>query len=158
MTVPTLVLLRHAKSTYPGGVADHDRPLAARGLREAPLAGSWLADRVTGFDLVLVSTARRAQETWEAASTFLTASEVTSRADLYLASCDDLLALVQTLPERSERVLVVGHNEGLEELATSLSGVPVTMKTSTFAVLRSDERWSAWSAGTAQLGEVVVAR
>ena len=38
----TLLLLRHAKSDYPAAVADHDRPLAPRGDREAALAGDWL--------------------------------------------------------------------------------------------------------------------
>ena len=41
----TLLLLRHSKSDYPQGVADHERPLAPRGEREAALAGDWLASR-----------------------------------------------------------------------------------------------------------------
>ena len=43
MPMPTLALLRHAKSAYPAGVADHDRPLNARGRRDAPVAGRLLA-------------------------------------------------------------------------------------------------------------------
>ena len=59
----TLVLLRHAKSAYPDGVADHDRPLAPRGQREAGLAGDWLRSQSAAIDLVLCSTATRTRET-----------------------------------------------------------------------------------------------
>ena len=60
-----LVLLRHAKSDYPDEVADHDRPLAARGRRDAPLVGRWLARSGYRPDAVICSTARRARETWD---------------------------------------------------------------------------------------------
>ena len=59
----TLLLLRHAKSDYPAGVADHDRPLAARGVREAALAGDWLRAHTPAVDAVLCSTATRTRET-----------------------------------------------------------------------------------------------
>ncbi len=61
----TLVLLRHAKSDYPGGVADHDRPLAPRGIREAGLAGDWLRAELPAIDAVLCSTATRTRQTLE---------------------------------------------------------------------------------------------
>ena len=51
----TLLLLRHAKSDYPAGVADHDRPLAPRGVREAGLAGDWLRAHAPAVDAVLCS-------------------------------------------------------------------------------------------------------
>ena len=59
----TLLLLRHAKSDYPAGVADHDRPLAPRGIREAGLAGDWLRAHAPAVDAVLCSTATRTRET-----------------------------------------------------------------------------------------------
>ncbi|AGL26759.1 hypothetical protein J113_08915 [Mycobacterium tuberculosis CAS/NITR204] len=54
-----LVLMRHAKSAYPDGIADHDRPLAPRGIREAGLAGGWLRANLPAVDAVLCSTAAR---------------------------------------------------------------------------------------------------
>ena len=57
-----LVLLRHAKSAWPD-VPDHDRPLARRGQRDAPVIGRWLSDSGLLPDQVLCSTARRASET-----------------------------------------------------------------------------------------------
>src|SRR6476659_7642568 len=59
----TLMLLRHAKSDYPTGVADHERPLAPRGEREAGLAGDWLRAHAPAVDAVLCSTATRTRET-----------------------------------------------------------------------------------------------
>ncbi len=59
----TLLLLRHAKSDYPHGVADHERPLAPRGEREAGLAGDWLRAHAPAVDAVLCSTATRTRET-----------------------------------------------------------------------------------------------
>ncbi len=59
----TLLLMRHAKSGYPPGVADHDRPLAPRGIREAGLGGDWLRANHPGIDGVLCSTATRTRQT-----------------------------------------------------------------------------------------------
>jgi len=58
-----LILLRHAKSAWPDGVADKERPLAPRGLEAASLMGEYMAREELLPDLVLVSTARRTQET-----------------------------------------------------------------------------------------------
>jgi len=156
--MPTLVLLRHAKSAYPDGVSDHDRPLSERGLREAPVAGRELAERIPTFDLALVSSGLRAQQTWQSVCRSLSVGQQRISPDLYLAGSDELLAVVCQLPEGAGDVLLVGHNEGIEELASLLSGVPVTMKTSTFAILRSAGAWRDWGPGTASLDEVVVAR
>jgi phosphohistidine phosphatase len=156
--MPTLVLLRHAKSAYPDGVSDHDRPLSDRGLREAPVAGEMLAERMPSFDRALVSSALRAQQTWHSVAQSLSVGQHLDMPELYLAGSEELLAVVRQLPDGTESVLLVGHNEGLEELASELSGVPVTLKTSTFAILRSDAQWSAWHEGLVTLEEVVVAR
>lgn len=156
--MPTLVLLRHAKSAYPDGVSDHDRPLSERGLREAPVAGTLIAERVQHFDQALISTGLRAQQTWQAVSPHLDVGQHLDLADLYLANSHDLLTIVQQVPREVDALLLVGHNEGIEGLASLLSGVPVTMKTSTFAIVRSDAAWGEWQAGTASLDEVVIAR
>lgn len=156
--MPTLVLLRHAKSAYPENVSDHDRPLSERGLREAPIAGELLAERVPSVDSVLVSSGLRAQQTWDAVAPSLRVGELLDRPDLYLAGRDHLLTVVRELPATASTALLVGHNEGIEELASALSGVPVMMKTSTFAVLRCAAGWKDWREGSATLDEVVVAR
>nr|WP_274917872.1 histidine phosphatase family protein [Streptomyces sp. WZ-12] len=60
-----LIVLRHAKSAWPEGVPDHERPLAGRGRRDAPAAGRWLRQQHCAPDVVLCSTSRRTRETWE---------------------------------------------------------------------------------------------
>ncbi|MEO8106218.1 MAG: histidine phosphatase family protein [Actinomycetes bacterium] len=156
--MPTLVLVRHAKSAYPDGVSDHDRPLNERGERESLVMAQRIGERFDHLDLALVSTARRAQQTWTSMSEVWPDVPWQDRPELYVASAVNLLSQVRSLPVTAETVAMVGHNEGLEDLASELSGVPVTMKTSTYAVLTSDQPWSLWSTASAALAEVVVAR
>jgi phosphohistidine phosphatase len=151
-----LILIRHAKSDYPPGVADHDRPLNARGLRDAPRIGAWLAARTTGqprdVTCVLVSTARRAQLTWllasgamgDAASAWVDHDE----PRIYGASSQALADVVGELRESCRSAVLVGHNPGLDDLVDDLTD-PVEraasgfmgFKTSTIAVLRTEEEW-----------------
>ncbi|WP_443080564.1 SixA phosphatase family protein [Streptomyces sp. PTD5-9] len=63
-----LIVLRHAKSAWPEGVPDHERPLAGRGRRDAPAAGRRLYEAGYTPDLVVCSTARRTRETWDLAA------------------------------------------------------------------------------------------
>ncbi|MBO0804146.1 MAG: histidine phosphatase family protein [Nocardiopsaceae bacterium] len=140
-----LVLFRHAKSGYPDGVADHDRPLAKRGRRDAPVTGRWLAERGYVPDAVVCSTARRARETWELASGGLTAwslaaggpfagdparaaggtaPEVRFESRVYGTTVLGLLMLVREFPESQRTVMLVGHNPGLAELAIGLADPP----------------------------------
>lgn len=155
--MPTLILLRHAKSAYPEGVEDHDRPLSERGHRDAGRAGELLAAGHR-FDQALVSSARRAQQTWSHVAAFFPDVEPQVHDDLYLASRDELLARVQGLPDEARSVVVVGHNEGLEQLASVLSQVPTVLKTATVAVLSSAEPWHRWQPGSAALDDLFVAR
>ena len=60
----TLVLLRHATAGWPGGVDDHDRPLAERGHRQAPGAGEWLLEHGIVPEAAVVSDALRTRQTW----------------------------------------------------------------------------------------------
>jgi phosphohistidine phosphatase len=150
-------MLRHAKSAYPDGVDDHDRPLNARGERDARRAGELLCESYT-FDRVLVSTATRAQQTWQLVGRSLPGVTAESLPALYLATRDELLDVVRQLPAESGTALVVGHNPGLEECVSALCGVPTVLKTSTFAVLTSAPTWGQWDWGTAHLEAVLAAR
>lgn len=118
----TLLLLRHAKSNWDDPTqGDHDRPLAERGREAARRMGSTLGERGLDPDLVLCSTAVRAQETW-----LLAAPAAGSRApvrdaeSLYLADPARLLAVVRSTPDEVLRLLVVGHNPGLARFAAEL--------------------------------------
>jgi phosphohistidine phosphatase len=116
-----LVLLRHAKSDWPSGVADHDRPLGQRGRAEAPQAGRWLAAAGLVPDLALVSSAVRTRQTWNLVSDQFDAQVPTTFSDdLYESGLVGSLALLRTLPDDVGTVLVVGHNPTTESLALYL--------------------------------------
>jgi phosphohistidine phosphatase len=138
--VVTLVVLRHAKSAWPDGVPDLDRPLGERGLRDAPAAGRWLNANAPSLDLVVCSTARRARQTWEFASGQLPEPPpVRETAKIYYGP---LIDVVRELPD-VRTVLLVGHNPDLEDLVERLCAQPVVFKTSTIAVVESDQPWAA---------------
>ncbi|MER5435426.1 histidine phosphatase family protein [Streptomyces sp. NPDC002588] len=118
-----LVILRHAKSAWPEGVPDHQRPLASRGRRDAPAAGRALAEADCLPDLALCSTAVRARQTWDLASAeWGTPPPVRFDRRLYAAGVPDLLAVVRETPAEAETLLLVAHNPGLEELVLALAG------------------------------------
>jgi phosphohistidine phosphatase len=152
MTERTLILLRHAKSDWSGDEADRDRPLAPRGRRQAPDAGRWLAANVESIDLVVLSPARRARSTWELVAAELDSpppTRVEERA--YAASARELLAVVRGLPEHAATVVLVGHNPGMEDLASGLTGEPTPMPTSALAVVTLSGSWSAAGEGSGVL-------
>ncbi len=139
----TLILLRHAKSDWSTGAADHERPLAARGIRQAPEAGRWLAAHVDRIDLAVVSSAERARHTWSlAAAELAEAPPLRSDDDLYGAPADSLLRVVRDLSDDLSTVVLVGHNPGLEDLVSMLAGTWVPMPTSALAVLVVDGAWA----------------
>ena len=120
-----LYLMRHAKSDWQDpSLEDFDRPLNDRGRRTAPVMGAFLATELGRPDHVLCSAARRATRTWELIEAELGAGiPVTWSDDLYLASASGLLKTIVALaPPKSDTLLVIGHNPGLEQLAADLSG------------------------------------
>ncbi|POR53924.1 SixA phosphatase family protein [Bosea psychrotolerans] len=118
-----LMLLRHAKSNWPTGVADRERPLATRGREAAPVMGRYLAEELLLPDLVLISPARRTLETWELVAAMLPEkppSHVEPR--IYEAKTDRLLHTAQEVDPGVRTLLMIGHNPGFEELAAMLTG------------------------------------
>jgi phosphohistidine phosphatase len=116
-----LLLLRHAKSAWPD-VPDHERPLARRGQRDAPVMGRWL--RAAGHvpDQVLCSTALRARETWQLAQAGLGATPPASFDDgIYQSSAVQLLDLIRRAPPAARTLLIVGHDPAISELALRLT-------------------------------------
>ena len=152
MTTRTLVLLRHGKSDWSGGEADRGRPLAPRGRRQAPEAGRWLAANLGDIDLAVVSPALRARDTWDLAADQLRVKPETRIDDrVYAASDDELLTVVPELPDDAVTVVLVGHNPGIEELASLLSGRWTQMPTSALAVITLSGPWSDAGGETATL-------
>lgn len=117
-----LLLLRHAKSSWPSGAIDVDRPLAARGRKAAVLMGDYLKDEGLQPDLALISPARRTEETWDLVQEALGAVESRHEPRIYEAPAARLLTVVQEVSPAKRVLLIIGHNPGLEDLAKLLIG------------------------------------
>lgn len=150
--------MRHAKSGYPDSVADHDRPLAPRGEREAALAGEWLREHVPAIDAVLCSSALRTRQTL--ARTMIAAP--TSYLDaLYGASPGTMITQISGADDEVTTLLVVGHEPTISQVALGLAAptsdrqavARITEKfpTSGIAVLRVSVGWTGLGLGGAAL-------
>jgi phosphohistidine phosphatase len=155
----TVVLLRHAKSDYPAGVADHDRPLAPRGVREAAMAGDWLRGNVPAIDAVLCSTATRTRETLQRSGI---GAPVSYERRLYGADSETMIDEIAGTGEEVGTLLVVGHEPTISETAIGLAGADGTDQdalerlsakypTSGIAVLRVAGPWAQLRPGGAAL-------
>src|SRR5215216_6730711 len=119
-----LALVRHAKSSWADpDLADHDRPLNARGRRAATLVGQYLHAAGVHPDLVLCSSATRARQTLELLP-LARMTDVLIEDQLYGAGPHELLARLRRIPAAVGSALLIGHNPGLEELARELVGDP----------------------------------
>jgi len=158
----TVILLRHAKSSWTDGASeDHDRVLNARGRRAAPATAGWLAARQYLPDTILCSSAARTRETFTRMAETLPALPAPSvEPGLYHASPSELLDRLARLPATCKSVMVIGHQPGLGGLARRLSGGDVRPRcrgafehfpTAAAAVLTVDlSDWSAIAYGTAR--------
>lgn len=112
-----LILLRHAHAdALAQGQTDAGRPLSDEGRKEALGAAQWLKAQGLVPDRVLVSPAARAKETADAVVAALGPMDTREEAGIYEASPGDLAALVDANRDAT-RLLMVGHNPGLEQLA-----------------------------------------
>ncbi len=116
-----LILLRHAHAEPPAsGQSDLDRPLSAEGHAEAEAAGRWLHEQKLVPDLALCSPARRTRETLEVVLAQVGYVDQRLDEDIYEGSSGMLAALADRHRE-VERLLLVGHNPGLEQLVALMT-------------------------------------
>jgi phosphohistidine phosphatase len=145
----TLLLLRHAKSTYPDGVADHDRPLAPRGVLQAGLAGDWIRANAPAVDAVLCSTATRTRQTL--ARTGIDApTQFVDR--LYDSTPGTVIDVINGIDDAVRTLLVIGHEPTMSQLALGLAAdgsemaaanqISVKYPTSAIAVLSTTATWA----------------
>jgi len=120
----TLILTRHAKSDWASAaLGDHDHPLNARGQRQAPLIGQWLAARGPVPDMVLCSDAIRTRQTLDLILAEIPhAPRVLHLAGLYLADPDSMLGCLRRA--EGQVVMMVGHNPGIAAFAQALCTAP----------------------------------
>ena len=158
--------MRHAKSDYPNGVSDHERPLAPRGMREAGLAGEWLRQNVPPIDHVLCSSATRTRQTLDRTGV---AAPVSYSERLYGATPGTMLEEINQVVDDVSTLLVVGHEPTVSQVALGLAGpetsdreaveqISMKFPTSGIAVLWVPVSWSALEISGAGLRSFHVAR
>jgi len=160
----TLLLLRHAKSAWSDPrLDDHDRPLNGRGERAAKAIADHIARQGPHPDLILCSTAMRTRQTLAPLLKRLEgpAPPIALERGLYLASEDALLARLQAVADDVPTVLLIGHNDGIGQLAADLAGdgasdaleaLRAKYPTGSLAVLRTpDGSWRDLKPGAARL-------
>jgi phosphohistidine phosphatase len=160
----TLYLLRHAKSSWDDPtLADHDRPLAPRGRRDAKRVAGHLRDLGVEPGLVLCSSSARTRETLEFLLPVIGGSTVLYEDGLYGASRDELLARVRSVPDEVESLMLIGHNPEMEDLALGLASsgdelgrVREKFPTAALATLTFATSWSRLVPGDAVLESYVV--
>ena len=142
----TLLIMRHAKSSwnYPER-SDYDRPLNARGKRDAPRMGKHLRQEGLIPDRILTSSAKRARKT---ASKVAKACGYTGRVKKLDALYDTVpgvyFEVLQALPDTYQRVMVCGHNPTMEQLVNHLTEDIKRMPTAALAHIELPiQHWNA---------------
>src|SRR5688572_15164491 len=118
----TLFVLRHAKTQPAAPNGDHARQLTERGHEDAERMAAYIKRSMEMPDAIVTSDARRARQTAEIVADGIGfTSDLTVEPRIYAAGLDALLDVVRALPDDADRVILVGHNPGFEELAEALS-------------------------------------
>ena len=156
----TLILLRHGKSDWSTGEDDFDRPLKKRGKNASKLVGKWLTTNQRTPDFVITSPAKRALQTAEISCDAMDINKdnIYKRKHIYLATPEELLYVLEDCPREAKRVMLVGHNPGLEELLYYLVNGRITipedgkiLPTATLAILDMPDSWGNLENGSADL-------
>ena len=164
-----LLLMRHAKSSYPQGVPDHERPLSARGESDAQAAKEWFlgegAQLIDAKARVFVSSALRVQQTWQIVSPALPTVSVQQAPTIYEAAVSTLVNLCAPSVAEGHDTLLVGHNPGLEQLADflgdddrSVQSWRIREKYPTCAIVVLEFDDDSWSIDSARVSSFVIPR
>ncbi|OMC33541.1 hypothetical protein A5740_11785 [Mycobacterium sp. GA-1841] len=164
----TLLLMRHAKSDYPDEVADHDRPLAARGIREAALAGDWIRANIAEVDAVLCSTATRTRQTLERTGIDAPVQYAERIYDARPGTViDEINGVASRFGTEPATVLLIGHEPAMSAVALGLADgsnrgaaerISLKFPTSAIAVLHVDGPWDRLGLGGARLARFHIPR
>lgn len=128
-----LILMRHAKSCWDlPWQDDHERPLAERGIRDAPIMAQKLLNRGIQVDSILSSSANRALLTANKLVEELKLSPeiIQIEHELYHAPPQIIIKYLQSQKESVETLVLIGHNPGLNELiqlfGTKIDNLPTS--------------------------------
>jgi phosphohistidine phosphatase len=136
-------------------LADHDRPLNKRGKQDAPRVGQFLQEHGLVPDRIISSTAKRARKTAQAvAKASGYDGKVKLTAAFFHAGPAAYIATLRDVSDDYRRVMVVGHNPGLEELVAEVTGLAELMPTAAVAHISLPiEQWKDLADGVK--GELV---
>lgn len=158
-----LLILRHGKSDWGTGDDDFHRPLTERGESGALRMAIWMLEQRLLPDYVVASPAERALATAQKACTTMgmRLQEIQKDPRVYAAGVDELLRVVADCPGTARRVMLVGHNPGLEDLLSYLADKPIPLPddgkllpTATLARLRMPDDWKKLQEGCARLESI----
>lgn len=158
----TFYVLRHAKSDWSEpSLRDFDRPLNDRGRKAAKAMGAEMRKRDVKPDLVLTSPAVRARQTLTLVQEgYGQAFNVSEERRIYAADVSTLIDVVRSVPEDTERLMIVGHNPGFQDLVLLLAGGQDALRseaaqrfpTAALAEIRFEcDSWKEIGAGSGQL-------
>ena len=157
----TLLLLRHGKAVAADPAGDHARALNGRGREQAATIATLLIRLGLTPDLALVSDSRRTRETADLALQGAETTQVEFRPELYAASAQGLLDAIRSAPDAVRRLIVIGHNPGIGEVARLIEGtgepqaiiaMQESFPTASLAVFELDDiAWSEVQAGSGAL-------
>lgn len=156
-----ILLLRHAKSSWDiPQLKDFDRPLSSRGKKDAPRMGTFIKKCEYLPGLVIASPAERAKETTNLCldAAGLDEEIVNWNNNLYYGTAEDYLEAIKDAPDNIERIMLVGHNPKIEDLANALSG-KANIRVPTAALMCFEQpanRWDQIRPGLPQLKWMVI--
>ena len=163
-----LLILRHAKSAWDSDApTDYERPLAGRGRKAAPRVGRWLNQQGLAPDYVVSSPAERAKQTVLAVceQVDFPPEQISWDSRIYHGGMTSLVSVLRESPADAGRVLIAGHNPGLEILLQYLcdDAVPFSpdgklMPTAAVAHLEILTEWENLGRGQARLQSLTRAR
>jgi phosphohistidine phosphatase len=150
-----IILIRHAKSSWDNPwLSDHDRPLAERGIDDAPKMAKRLKKRGIKPDLILSSTALRAAETAKITAKELgyPIDEIYWEKNLFHASPSTILKYIHMQKDSKNTILVFGHNPGFNELIDFLGGEIENLPTcGQFGLKLRSDKWADLKPETAEV-------
>ena len=139
-----LLIMRHAKSSWKNSdLADHERPLKKRGKNDAKRMGKLLKLKKIIPDVIICSTALRAQETADLlVKSMKYKNELVFTDSLYMAEPRNILMAINDHTKNQKTVLVIGHNPGSEALLQILTGKVESLPTASIAYITAKiDKW-----------------
>ena len=149
----TLILVRHAKSDWQNPIPDFDRPLNARGMKNAPKMAEFLFDKKIPIDQMITSSALRAKSTCEI---FAEKYQInfTETRKLYHANEGQFLKVIANADKNAQSLAIFSHNNSISEFASSLSEENIFFKTCAVAIFNIDgESWTDFKNNKIELQE-----